>query len=143
YGNRTQSAMDNTVGATTPDQETFTFTILPNTTKYIVQPIAQVQDYLGLGTTGALQANWTTYYDNAGARLPPDQGLDTEDIGDDSDDGTLFITYDALGRILTARGPDGNTFTYAYDGSGNLSTITSPALGTTTYVFDNRCKYYT
>lgn len=50
-------------------------------------------------------------------------------------DGTTNYTYDTVGRLVDANGPDGE-FSYSYDPNGNMTSKTTPS-GTTNYTVNN------
>lgn len=54
----------------------------------------------------------------------------------DSRNGTLQFTYDAIGRITGYTNYDNQTVHYAYDSEGNLTTLTYPDAKTVNYEYD-------
>jgi YD repeat-containing protein len=86
-----------------------------------------------LPTAIAAPKKITTFaYDANGNLLTKSEQMTTDATGASGFNATITgsprnwtYTYNAVGQVLTATDPLGNTTTYAYDAQGNLSTVTN------------------
>lgn len=144
YGEITQE-VDHGDYDTSGDEDTTSRTFVPNTTAYIVDKVANVKVYQGVGTTGTLLNETRTYYDGAsGWNTAPSAGFPTKEGRWLSSPSSFVETrkeYDAWGNVTADVNELGARTTRTFDSTYHLfKTAEVNALGqTATTTWDAVC----